>query len=50
MLQVFTRDYCSPEVAEAALEGKTSLIAQPATDMWGVGLIMYQLVTGQHCH
>jgi hypothetical protein len=28
------------------LDGRCTFIAQPATDMWGVGVIMYQLVTG----
>jgi serine/threonine protein kinase len=45
-VQVYTRDYCSPEVAQAVLDGRTTFIVQPATDMWGVGVIMYQLVTG----
>jgi hypothetical protein len=36
----------SPEVAQAVLDGRSTFIAQPATDMWDVGVIMYQLGTG----
>jgi serine/threonine protein kinase len=44
---VYTREYCSPEVARAVVDGAVSMVAEPTSDLWGVGVIMYELVTGQ---
>lgn len=44
--QVYTREYCSPEVARAIVDGSVSMVVEPASDLWGVGVIMYELVTG----
>ena len=44
----YTLEYCSPEVAEAVEAGKPAA-ANPASDMWALGLIAYQLASGEEC-
>jgi hypothetical protein len=45
-LQVYTREYVSPEVAQAVVGGAVSIVAQPSWDLWGIGIIMWEMVTG----
>lgn len=47
MLQVYTREYVSPEVAQAVVGGAVSIIAEPSWDLWGIGIIMWELATGE---
>jgi hypothetical protein len=44
--QVYTREYVSPEVAQAVVGGAVSIVAQPSWDLWGIGIIMWELATG----
>ncbi|WIA44519.1 hypothetical protein OEZ86_007258 [Tetradesmus obliquus] len=44
---VYTREYVSPEVAQAVVGGAVSIIAEPSWDLWGIGIIMWELATGQ---
>lgn len=46
MLQVYTREYVSPEVAQAVVSGAVSITADPSWDLWGIGIIMWDLATG----
>lgn len=45
-LQVFSLEYCAPEVAAAVARGDRAMVACGAADMWAVGVIAYQLATG----
>jgi hypothetical protein len=45
-LQVYTREYVSPEVAQAVVGGAVSIVAQPSWDLWGIGIIMWEMATG----
>jgi hypothetical protein len=45
-MQVFSLEYCAPEVAEAVARGDRAMVACGAADMWAVGVIAYQLATG----
>jgi hypothetical protein len=45
-LQVYTREYVSPEVAPAVVCGAVSIVAQPSWDLWGIGIIMWEMATG----
>ena len=47
-LQVYTREYCSPEVAQAVVSSAGSMVVNPASDLWGIGIIMYELATGRN--
>ncbi|WIA24022.1 hypothetical protein OEZ85_013642 [Tetradesmus obliquus] len=44
---VYTREYVSPEVAQAVVGGAVSIVAEPSWDLWGIGIIMWELATGQ---
>jgi hypothetical protein len=46
LMQVFSLEYCAPEVAEAVARGDRAMVACGAADMWAVGVIAYQLATG----
>jgi serine/threonine protein kinase len=46
-LQVFSLEYCAPEVAQAVARGDRAMVASGAADMWAVGIIAYQLATGK---
>ncbi|WIA24023.1 hypothetical protein OEZ85_013643 [Tetradesmus obliquus] len=45
--EVFSLEYCAPEVAAAVARGDRAMVACGAADMWAVGVIAYQLATGQ---
>ncbi|KAF6257061.1 kinase-like domain-containing protein [Scenedesmus sp. NREL 46B-D3] len=45
--EVFSLEYCAPEVAAAVAGGDRAMVACGAADMWAVGVIAYQLATGQ---
>jgi serine/threonine protein kinase len=45
-MQVYTREYVSPEVAQALVGGAASIVAQPSWDLWGIGIIMWEMATG----
>jgi serine/threonine protein kinase len=47
LLQVFSLEYCAPEVAQAVARGDRAMVASVAADMWAVGIIAYQLATGE---
>jgi serine/threonine protein kinase len=49
-MQVFSLEYCAPEVAEAVARGDRAMVACGAADMWAVGVIAYQLATGKTHH
>ena len=42
----YTLEYCSPEVAAAVMAGDETVVANPASDMWALGVIAFQLATG----
>jgi serine/threonine protein kinase len=44
--QVYTREYVSPEVAQAVVGGAAAIVAQPSWDLWGIGIIMWEMATG----
>jgi hypothetical protein len=50
LLQVYTREYVSPEVVQAVVGGVVSIVAQPSWDLWGIGIIMWELATGGRLH
>eukprot|EP00878_Enallax_costatus_P005144 GHUV01005407.1.p1 GENE.GHUV01005407.1~~GHUV01005407.1.p1 ORF type:complete len:869 (+),score=265.54 GHUV01005407.1:25-2607(+) len=45
--EVLSVEYCAPEVAEAVARGDRVMVATPAADMWTVGVMAYEMSTGQ---
>lgn len=43
---IYTMEYCSPEVAQAVVKGEPTAMVHPAVDMWGLGVLMFELATG----
>lgn len=41
----FSPAYCPPEVAHAAERGDRTIVADPAADMWALGVIAFELLT-----
>lgn len=42
----FTATYCPPEVIHAAEGGRKSIMATPAMDVWALGVMSFELLTG----
>lgn len=42
-----SQQYTSPEVALALEAGNDTITVDPATDMWAVGVIAFELITGE---
>lgn len=45
--QVFTLRYAAPEVIAAEAAGASALVATGAQDVWALGIVAYELLTGQ---